>query len=145
MENLDNAIVFSSDRFDFTSQLPEDYNAGNRFYGRDVAIWLCERLAQAGIKAEFVDEDWGWLVVGQVAPAASFDIAVYNFNEHGEGDRPGAPEWGLWLKGFERGKLLGIVPQRRKSAVPPVVETCVLDAIRAIGAHPRPWDDGPAG
>lgn len=81
---------------------------------------------------------------GQVAPAASFEIAVYHFDEH-EGDGAGAPEWGLRLRGFERGKLLGLFPRRIKSAVPPAVAACVLQAIRAIGASPRPWVDGPAG
>jgi len=28
--------MFKSDRFDYKSDLPEEYNAGNRFYGRDL-------------------------------------------------------------------------------------------------------------
>lgn len=143
MESLDKGIVFESDRFDFTSDLPEDYNAGNRFYGRDLAAFLCERLKARGLDAAFLDEDWGWLILGTAAPASSFEIAVYNCNEHGEGGRPGGPEWALWMQAFQRGKLLGFLPRKLKIGVPPAVEAAVLDAIKEMGASPRPWVDGP--
>jgi hypothetical protein len=145
METLEKAILFKSDKFDFTSDLPEDYNAGNRFYGRDVAQFLCERFHARGLDADFLDEDWGWLILGTSAPSTSFEIAVYNLNEHGEGSHPGAPEWGLRMQAFQRGKLLGILPRNVKIAVPPAVEAVVMDAIGEIGASPRAWEDGPAG
>jgi hypothetical protein len=37
-----------SDRFDHTSELPQDMNAGNRFYGRDVASLIADGLAACG-------------------------------------------------------------------------------------------------
>jgi hypothetical protein len=144
METLDKAILFKSEKFDFTSDLPEDYNAGNRFYGRDVAEFLCGRLKAREFDADFLDEDWGWLILGRVAPSTSFEIAVYNFNEHGEGGRAGAPEWGLWIHAFQRRRLLGIVPRKLKTGVPPAVEAVVMEAIKEIGASPRAWEDGPA-
>jgi hypothetical protein len=33
-------LRFASERLDYRSGLPEAYNAGDRFYGRDVAEWL---------------------------------------------------------------------------------------------------------
>jgi len=141
METLDKAIVFTSSRFDATSELPEDDNAGNRFYGRDVAAWLCERLAQAGLQADFLDEDWGWLVLGQDAPATRFEIAVYHF----DGEAADAPEWGLWMRASRREQRFWRWYRTVKTALPPAVDKAVLDGIAAIGAHPRPWVDGPAG
>jgi len=141
MENLEKAIVFISDRFDSSSELPEDYNAGNRFYGRDLAAWLCERLAQAGLQADFLDEDWGWLVLGQEAPATRFEIAVYHF----DGESANAPEWGLWMRASRREKRFWRFHKTVKTALPPAVDKTVLDGIAAIGTRARPWDDGPAG
>jgi hypothetical protein len=93
-------ISFKTEQFEFKSNLPDEYNAGNRFYGRDAAEYFAEKLSAGGFAAECLDEDWGWLILGQAAPATHFEIAVYNINEHGEGGRPGAPEWGLWLRAF---------------------------------------------
>ena len=33
-------FAFTSDRFDHSSDLPPEANAGNRFYGRDVASFI---------------------------------------------------------------------------------------------------------
>lgn len=145
METLDKGILFESQKFDFTSDLPGQYNAGNRFYGRDLAQFLCERRRARGCEADFLDEDWGWLILGSIAPSAGFEVAVYSLNEPGEGSRPGAHEWGLWMRAFRRGKLLGFLPKKEKIAVPPAVEAAVMDAIREIGASPRAWTEGPAG
>lgn len=145
METLDKSIRFESDSFDFTSDLPKNYNAGNCFYGRDVAEFLCARFKARGLEADFLDEDWGWLVLGRAAPSTGFDIAVYNLHEHNESSRPGAPEWGLWMQAFQQRKLLGILPKKLKIAVPPAVEAVVMDAIREIGASPRAWEDSPGG
>lgn len=41
-------LSFESDRFDDKSELPEDYNAGNRLYGRDFAQFLAEALTLGG-------------------------------------------------------------------------------------------------
>jgi hypothetical protein len=70
-------FTFVSDRFDQSSELPAAYNAGNRFYGRDVAAFLSEGLTARGFTADFVDEDWGWLVDAHEADDARLQIAVY--------------------------------------------------------------------
>ena len=143
MGALDKAISFKTDRFDFASDLPEEYNAGNRFYGRDAAAYLCERLNGKGLAADFLDEDWGWLILGSADPSTRFEIAVYNVNEHGEGGRPGAPEWGLWVRAFQRRKLLGLLPRKVAVRVPPAVDAAVRQAIEQLGASPQDWSGGP--
>ncbi len=53
-------FAFTSDRFDHSSDLPPEANAGNRFYGRDVASFITAGLSERGLDASFFDEDWGW-------------------------------------------------------------------------------------
>ena len=110
---LSHSVKFASDRFDYQSNLPADYNAGNRFYGKDVAEFLVSALATKELKADFLDEDWGWLVFSLRGSAPEFEVAIYNLSEHNEGGRPGANQWGLTtvrLKA-EQNQLLGVVGQ----------------------------------
>ena len=141
--DLDKSLSFKTDKFDYLSDLPADYNAGNRFYGRDVAAYLSEQLDAKGFKSDYLDEDWGWLVQGTADERTSFQIAVYNVNEHGEGGRPGAPEWGLWMRAFEHRKLLGLVPKKVEVPVPERVHKAILDSIQGLGSTPSAWADGP--
>lgn len=143
MSHLDKATSFKTSRFDFTSDLPAHYNAGNRFYGRDVAGYFCDQLRGNGLTADFLDEDWGWLILGSVQRSTEFEIAVYNLNEHSAGGQPGAPQWGLWIRAFEQRKLLGLLPRKVAVSIPPSVESIVVDAIRRLGATPQDWPDGP--
>jgi hypothetical protein len=53
-------IRFKTDRFQLSGILPEEINAGNQFYGEDLARWLCDALPEW--KLGYMDEDWGWLV-----------------------------------------------------------------------------------
>lgn len=139
------SLRFQSDRFDFSSELPEAYNAGNRFYGRDVAEFLAKELTSRGYPADFLDEDWGWLVFSVRGSEHDFEVAIYNLAEHGEGGRPGVSEWGLWIRAYERGKVLGFIPKRKEAAVPGGLEAAIRAALVSIGASPSPWDDGPGG
>lgn len=93
------SIKFKSERFDYTSELPAEYNAGNRFYGRDVAEYLVRQFNEQGLAAHCLDEDWGWLVFSARGASPAFEVAIYNLAEHGEGGRPGIGEWGLWRWG----------------------------------------------
>jgi len=139
------SLRFDSERFDYSSTLPEDFNAGNRFYGRDVAEFLASELGQRGFETSFLDEDWGWLVSGRNADALRFEVAIYNLADHGEGNRPGIGAWGLWVRAYRVGKLLGFLPRTTEIAVPSELETAVGTAIRAAGAEPQAWTDGPGG
>jgi len=143
MATLDKALRFRTERFDYTSDLPADANAGNRFYGRDAAAFLCERLQARGLEADFLDEDWGWLVHGRADASTRFEIAVYNLDAHGEGGRAGAPEWGLWIRAFERTNRLLVLTRRIEVEVPAAVETTVREAIAELGASVQDWTDGP--
>lgn len=136
--------MFKSERFDYKSELPEEYNAGNRFYGKDVADFLSGNLTAQGFQSGFLDEDWGWLIFSVKGGSPDFQVAVYNLAEHGEGDRPGIGEWGLWIRSYERKKLLGLLPKRIEVQVPARVLEAVQAAVRAAGAEPKEWEKGPS-
>ncbi|HEX5633946.1 MAG TPA: hypothetical protein VFX50_11995 [Gemmatimonadales bacterium] len=136
------SLRFASDRFDRDSELPTHYNAGNRFYGRDLAEYLAGALSARGLPAEMLDEDWGWLVFATRESGEDFEVAVYLLSDEDDPAPPGA-DWGLWVRAHERRRLLGLVPRRVEIPVPPHVEAAVRDAVHALGATPRPWDDGP--
>ena len=69
---------FTSDHFDHSSDLPPEANAGNRFYGRDVASFISAGLTERGIDASFFDEDWGWQAHGNLADESVLEISVYH-------------------------------------------------------------------
>lgn len=137
------SLRFATERFDYRSELPETFNAGNRFYGRDVAEFLAQGLTAAGVAATFFDEDWGWLVTAASGSEASFEIAIYNLADHGEGGRPGVGEWGLWVKAYERRKWLGILAKNVEVAVPEALATAVRGVFAEAGIAVAPWAEGP--
>lgn len=136
------ALTFESERFDYHSDLPEESNAGNRFYGKDVAEFLACGLALRGFPSDFVDEDWGWLVFATRQAAQDFEVAIYNLSEHREGGRPGARRWGLWIRQYQPKKMLGLFTRRVEVPVAPeiyqAISACVVDA----GATHEPWAVG---
>ena len=137
------SLRFNSERFDYSSDLPPDYNAGNRFYGKDVAEYLSEQLANRGFPAHYLDEDWGWLVESTRESSLVFEVAIYNLAEHGEGGRPGVNEWGLWVRSYEQKKLLGLISKNTEIQVPSDLEGAVKSAVQALDAMPVLWQDGP--
>jgi hypothetical protein len=136
-------LRFASERFDYRSELPEAFNAGNRFYGRDVAEWLAAALGARAFPATFFDEDWGWLVTAAAGAAAVFEIAIYNLADHGEGGRPGIGEWGMAVKAYERRKWLGILAKNVGVPVPDGLERAVRNVFAEAGIALVPWVDGP--
>lgn len=141
--SLSASISFKTERFDYKSELPEDINAGNRFYGKDVAEFIVEKLNAGGMLADFLDEDWGWLIFSQKGQSQIFQIAVYNLAEHKGATAPGIPEWGLWIRAYESRKLLGLLPKRHEVQVSLELLNAIESAVRAAGATPEQWDDGP--
>ena len=85
-------LEFESDRFDHTSELPPDANAGNRFYGRDVAEFIVDGLTARGYESHLFGEDWGWFVrAARPSRRATLEISIYH--DIGEHTMPGC--WAL--------------------------------------------------
>jgi hypothetical protein len=70
-------------------------------------------------------------------------VAIYNLAGHGEGGRPGVGEWGLWVRAYEKVRVLGLFSKHREVSVPAELLTAVEQSIGAAGATPEPWDDTP--
>jgi hypothetical protein len=137
------SLRFTTERFDYTSTLPPDSNAGNQFYGRDVAVFLVEGLTAAGLAAGCCDEDWGWLVFPAERDEETFEIGVYNLAEQlGSGAR-GINQWGLWIRGYHTTKLLGLIPKRREVAPPAALLAAIEAQFSRAGIALEPWDDAP--
>jgi hypothetical protein len=125
--NLAEWFTFVSDRFDQSSELPVEYNAGYRFYGRDVATFLSDGLAARGFTADVVGEDWGWLVGAHAQEDERIQIAVYP-NPSGESGPSG--EWALMVRRLERRRRLGFLPVAAEREVDDQTTTAIADVFR---------------
>jgi hypothetical protein len=92
-------FAFTSDRFDHASELPLDYNAGNRLYGRDVAEFANDALVRRGLDSRFFDEDWGWQVLAQRDDGRVLEVSVYHDPDDGD-------DWLLLVRLLEPRRLL---------------------------------------
>ena len=100
---------FRSDRFDASSELPADANAGNRFYGRDVAEFISAGLSARGLDASFFDEDWGWQVHARRSDGSVLEISVYHSQDtHADATGEG---WELMIRLLRKQRTLGFVPR----------------------------------
>ena len=61
MKHISQSIEFKTDKFDLTSELNEELNAGNQLYGEDISDWLSKAL-ESKWETSYLDEDWGWLI-----------------------------------------------------------------------------------
>jgi hypothetical protein len=133
-----NWIEFTSHRFDHTSELPEDYNAGNRFYGRDLAAFLCDRLNEKGFDLVFGDEDWGWLVDGFTPDGLIVELCVYHDADE---ETPHAPDWALMFRTLERRRVL-VVTRSYETEIPEPVLAALRDVLRDAGVTPKRFELG---
>ena len=98
-------FAFTSDRFDHSSELPAEANAGNRFYGRDVASFVVEGLSKRGLDASFLDEDWGWQAHAKRPDGSVLEISIYHNPEE---DPATEDDWAIMLRSLDKGRRLGI-------------------------------------
>ncbi len=98
-------FAFTSDRFDHSSDLPPEANAGNRFYGRDVASFITDGLAERGLDASFFDEDWGWQAHAKRPDGSILEVSIY----HNPDENPATEDaWALMLRSLQKERKLGI-------------------------------------
>lgn len=121
-------IEIESDRFDHTSELPEESNAGNRFYGKDLAEYLCNGFRPFGIDAGFMDEDWGWLVEGRTEGGSHVEMGVYDGAAPTEPPTSTPHLWRLSLRMLVQQKWLMFFTRWVETPADPAV----LDALKKI-------------
>ena len=132
-------FAFTSDRFDHTSELPPEANAGNRFYGRDVAELIDAGLAERGLDGRFFDEDWGWQVRGKRPDESVLEISIY----HNPDEDPAAEnDWVLMVRSLRKGRLLGIVPRFQETEIEPDAIGTLEDVFRQAGIDLRQTHPG---
>ena len=122
--NMPYVIRFTSESFNYSDPIPQDANAGNQFYGRDLAEYLDSCLRQVGHAIKIVDEDWGWLVTNRGGGSASFDICLNNGLNGSDSNQSGngSNGWTARIFAFQRKKMLGLIPTRRQ--VEPDLDFC---------------------
>jgi hypothetical protein len=99
-------FAFTSDRFDHSSELPPEANAGNRFYGHDVASFVATGLTERGLDASFLDEDWGWQAHAKRPDGSVLEISIYHDNP--DEDPAGEDDWALMVRSLRKERKLGI-------------------------------------
>jgi len=107
-------LAFTTSRFDHSSELPPDANAGNRFYGRDVAEFVRDGLAARGYDASFFDEDWGWQVHAGRADGSVLEVSIYHNPEE---DPATEDRWALLVRSLRKERALGLFPRFRETSV----------------------------
>jgi hypothetical protein len=133
------SVRFKTELFEYSAVLPEDANAGNRFYGRDLAEFLAKGLSDSSLNMQFIDEDWGWLVFGKTKDNKFLEIAIYNLSEDGTPGQNGTKEWGLWLKALEKVKWLGVFSKNREVEVPASFSGRLRQLLESSGITPVEW------
>ena len=98
-----------TDRFLLSGPIREDANAGNQFYGEDLAEWLRSELRLD--PDAVIDEDWGWLVmIPANGEGISHDLAIYGYPEE-KGELGG--DWMIVVHASRSAKTLGFIPTRK--------------------------------
>ena len=107
-------FTFTSDQFDRSSDVPAGYDAGARFYGRDVAEFVSAGLNARGMESSVFDEDFGWMVHAPLPDDGVFEVAVYN---NPEADPATKSDWALMVRAVTKVKWLGVVPRVKEREV----------------------------
>jgi hypothetical protein len=118
-------LTFTADRFDHRSELPVKYNAGNRFYGRDVAEFVSAGLKARGMESSVFDEDFGWMVHAPLPDDGVFEVFVYH---NIEGDPATESDWALMVRAVSKQKWLGFVPRVKERELDPTL----IDALELV-------------
>lgn len=124
----------TSDRFDHSSELPPEVNAGNRFYGRDVAELVSDGLRKHGFDTSFLDEDWGWQAHAVRGDGSILEISIYHNPEE---DPATQDDWTLMVRSLRKERLLGIIPRAREVEVDQESISALEDVFRQAGSTLR--------
>jgi hypothetical protein len=128
----EHALTFelTSDRFDHSSELPPDANAGNRFYGRDVAELVADGLRRRGFETSFIDEDWGWQAHASRADGSILEVSI---SHNPEEDPAREDDWALLVRSLRKEKALGFLSRFREVEVDPEAVSALEDVFQDAG------------
>lgn len=109
-DKLDYTIEFINKKFNIDGELSEENRDIDTHYGRDVAEYLTNNLKSHDFEVEYLEEDWGWLVLGQINPDNKFEIYIYPWGILDNKPNDERYLWRLRLRTQEKIKLLGFFP-----------------------------------
>ena len=134
------AITFelTSERFDHASELPADANAGNRFYGRDVAEFVADGLRRPGFETSFIGEDWGWQAHAGRPDGSVLEISIAHNPEE---DPAREDEWALLVRCLRKEKAFGFLSRFREVEVDPRAVSALEEVFRDAGIALRRQPD----
>jgi hypothetical protein len=90
-------IEFKSD--EFLPLLPEEAQGNPGVYGFELAWWLAQELAKAGIKTSYpLGEDWGWLIEFIDTGGNEFTIGCGSMAEEGDGYKNRPIDWSIFVR-----------------------------------------------
>ena len=127
-------FTFTSARFDHSSELPPEANAGNRFYGRDVASFISAALTERGLDSSFFDEDWGWQAHGRRPDGSVLEVSVYHNPEE---DPAAEDDWALMVRLLRKERFLGVLSHFGEVEVDPEAIAALEDVFRSAGVELR--------
>jgi hypothetical protein len=96
-------IEFTTEAFDYRSELSDEYNSGNQLYGKDVAEYLCTALEKFGVLGDIIDEDWGWLILAHEKTDTTIEICIYNWEAD---DSSASNQWRLRVTSYVHDRYL---------------------------------------
>lgn len=135
MTDMHEAILFEASCFDFQSKADVSDKGSPRYYGKDVADYLCEKLQPSYPGCSVNQNFWGWAVNGQVKAEVEFEIAVYNKSPNGPMSPENAlPQWGLWIHCFVFRTFYEFVRVRVPTQVPPELTALLIAILENAGA-----------
>ena len=135
----DHSIRFKTELFDYKGEIPEDANAGNRFYGKDVDELLVNGMSRSSFSMDFIDEDWGWTVFGRSNDGRFIEVAIYNLSANGTPGQSETNEWGLWIRAFEKRRWLAIFKRNYEIECPKDMMAALHVALSGAGIKPVEW------
>ena len=130
-------IQFQSKRFDQTSILPDNFNAGNKFYGSDLAKFITDKLGL--LDYAIVDEDWGWLITGTSnGMRIDYGISDWHDIDNAFGGKPKVAQktdanWYIVITAYYQSRILGFIPSSKQVDCPEVIGNAVVKLLRDNG------------
>ncbi|MTW22950.1 hypothetical protein [Allochromatium palmeri] len=123
-------LEFTSDKF--LPCLPEDCQANPGVYGFELALWLSQALARAGLFTSYpMGEDWGWFIE-YIEGEAEVMIGCGSQCEAGDGYRGQPVMWHVFIK-QRRSLKQWIKRQPAESAIAAKLMANIVALLRSEG------------
>ncbi|NVZ10552.1 hypothetical protein HW932_14905 [Allochromatium humboldtianum] len=125
-----NDLEFTTDRF--LPFLPEDCQANPGVYGFELALWLSQALARAGLFTSYpVGEDWGWFIE-YIEGEAEVMIGCSSQCEAGDGYGGQPVTWRVFIEP-RRSFKQWLKRQPAESRIAAKLRTNIVAALRSEG------------